>query len=373
MQEADLRSVASSEDVVAWIEVDAATAEPASLWQTLRSALGESVTEEMVRDLLEAEPFPKISYSTERPELRSVSAFRALAEEGQEEGREGVAGRLVFQLIEFIAGPGWLVSCWHPSRVYVGASESDRPAERVEQLMSAVEDRWLRDEGRTEGDLGTAVLDFLACSYTDARRVFHSWLESWELEFFRHVALEDEQFDVQSLIELRGLVGQFSKRLRAMKVPRAIARGSWFHGVSNLERARDVDEMLTRAIEDLMRLGEQIRSSFDLVQVQLGTIQQHAAVEQQRASHGQQQASERLQRRFEGIAAVLLWPTLVAGVFGANTAVVGGDGWYGFLLMIGLMVGGGFLTYWYLSSVRRSQQGAEDVGEERRSRATNSP
>ena len=327
-----LAHVADAQGAV-WILVDPARAVPGDLLAALQQALPDEITKEMVDDLLNAEPFPKIAHLDDAGRLRSVSAFRALAEEGPE-ARAGAAGRLVFEIHEFISGEGWIVSGAHRSRVYEGAHEADRAPEPPDRMLEAVEERWLRDDGRTAGDLGTFVLHYLACSYTDVRRTFHAWLETWELDFFQNVKEGERHFDMQTLIDLRGLIAQLAKRLRAMKIPRELERGSWFYGVKNDERAAEIDDMLTRGLDDLHRLTELVRSSFDLVQLELSKIQQRAA--------------EGLQRRLEQITAILLVPTLIAGIFGANTWLPGGERWTGFVLMGVLIVVGAFVTWRYL-------------------------
>jgi hypothetical protein len=330
-------AAASPADVV-WVEVDARHATPEALTPALRRIVGDALTEDMVRDLLDAEPFPKVRRWDEEGCVRSISAFRAVADEGADD-REGTAGRLVFQVLEFIAGDGWLISCWHPSKIYVGASEHEQETPVPQLLVSSVEERWVRDCARTAGDLGTLILHFLALSYTDVRRTFHAWLETWELEFFGQAMSKSPEVDEQTLIELRGLIGQFAKRLRATKIPREVERASWFYGLSSVDRAKEVDTMVTRSLEDLNRLGDLVRSAFDLLQL--------------RVAQKQNRASEQLQRRLELVTAVFLAPTLVAGVFGANTAVLGGEGWPAFAVMALLMILGGMLTYVYFERHRQ--------------------
>ena len=62
----------------------------------------------------------------------------------------------------------------------------------------------------------------------------------------------------------------------------------------------------------------------------------------------QKKATEEVQHRFEVGAAVLLVPTLIAGIYGANTLLPGGGHWSGFIAMVTLMVLGSGAAYFAL-------------------------
>ena len=71
----------------------------------------------------------------------------------------------------------------------------------------------------------------------------------------------------------------------------------------------EVDDRLDRALEDLHKLSQALRSSFSLLQFQ--------QLETQRDRR------EQLIRRIEIAAAAFLIPTLIIGFYGANTWVPG--------------------------------------------------
>jgi hypothetical protein len=261
----------------------------------------------------------------------------------------------VFDLLEMLAVRDWLVSVWHPSKVYSGAREADMAPPDSQQLEEMVATRWTRDNASSAGDLGTLILYSLAMSYTNARRTLHSWLETWELEFFSAVG-SDRELNSRALAELRGLIGEFAKRLRSMKLKREDEHKSWFAGLSSNRRAKEIDEMLSRALEDLSELNALIRSSFDLAQL-------HATQQQRQAAEQQRQAAEGVQRKLELITALLLVPTLIAGIFGANTSLPGEARWTGFGLMLVLMAVCAVAVLMWLRSIRtpytRDQRGGE--------------
>jgi hypothetical protein len=306
------------------------------------------VTPKMIEDLLSADPYPKVD-EWEGGSIRSVSVARVSAEEDAQvgESRKSVAGSLVLQVLEFLVGAGWVVTCGHPARRYVGAHE--QPEEGVPQISTDLYDRiaarWVKEAARTSGDLATLVLHDVTCGYTDARRVLHAWHESWELEFFNAIG-SNRTHEVETLVELRGLIGQFAKRVRALKLPRAAQSRSWFPEIHNRERAISINTRIDRTLEDLDRLSEVVRTSFDLVQSHTAEQQLHLA--------------RHLQQKLEVITAVLLVPTLIAGIYGANTQLPGLNSWHGFEFMLALIVVAATLTWVLLRALRRrAEQRAE--------------
>jgi len=207
----------------------------------------------------------------------------------------------------------------------------------VEGLLLGVSRRW-KDRASTSGDLGTIALYTLVKSLTDVRRELHGWLDDVEVDLLRHQQ-RDESFDPTALIALRTSIGHLARRVRALKTPSARESDSWFSELTDSTRAKDADEKLSRALEDLGRLSDRIRTTLDFLQ--FGVAQR------------QQQAAERLQRRFELVTAIFLVPALVAAVFGANTALPDRNGWVGFGLMLGLMVFSALASYALLRVHRR--------------------
>jgi len=58
-----------------------------------------------------------------------------------------------------------------------------------------------------------------------------------------------------------------------------------------------------------------------------------------------QEATEKLQGYLSKVTGLVLVPTLVAGLFGANTRLPGGGSWMGFELMVLLMVVSAIAVY----------------------------
>ena len=171
---------------------------------------------------------------------------------------------------------------------------------------------------RTSGDLGVLVLKQLARSYRHARKHLERWVEEWELDFYRHrdADIEEERARLDRLIQLAVLIAQYSERLTALNVERDEAAESWFANVTASPAAESADRLIDDSLAGLRRLSDTVRAAFELHQSQTAARHLELSLEQQ-------EASERLQGRVEVIGSAFLVPTLIAGIFGANTALPG--------------------------------------------------
>ena len=57
--------------------------------------------------------------SSPRPSRSRPAAWRSK----QERGKAMRSGVLIFQPVELLAGDGWLLTCWHPTRTFAGAEK----------------------------------------------------------------------------------------------------------------------------------------------------------------------------------------------------------------------------------------------------------
>jgi len=105
------------------------------------------------------------------------------------------------------------------------------------------------------------------------------------------------------------------------------------------EQARLLGSAVDAAADKLGQLYNEIRADMDLL-----TIQSQAR---------QQEASERLQGYLGKVTGLILVPTFVAGLFGANTALPGQGSWAGFELMLVLMVLSAAISYWVIRRLMR--------------------
>ncbi len=202
-------------------------------------------------------------------------------------------------------------------------------------VVDGVIECWLRQDHSSVGALGLLLFRELARSYSTARRTLYSWLEQWELDFHSsQVPIEQD-----TLRDLRVLVSEFQRRLNALNESRvAVAEHSWFPNTSSSELDSQLDAIVDRSIEGLVSLSGMLRSAVDLLTT--AGIREHLRLAEVAA-----RKSDKLQDQVGLVASVLLVPTFIAGLFGANTEVPGQGHWSGFVGMLALMVVGSAGTY----------------------------
>jgi hypothetical protein len=339
-----LFTLSPDRDAVRWFHVDVIHSEPDMIFEAL-DPICPGLTEQMIVDLFTVDPRPYVHSYTDEPNLRMVSAFAVHAdesEEGASDADASKAGALVVQLVEMLAGDGWMITCWHRSKRYEGAEEIEEgPPLGRDDVLRGVERWWSQGGLSTAGDLATLVLHELVLTYPSAARVMNSWLEQWELDFHRRF----EKTERHTLIDVRSLLAELEERLRAIERPEADAADSWFTGFSTDKWPERVQRLLERSLSDLESIHATLRSSLDLLAV-------HATAQQLRLAQEQAAQQEKLQGALALVTSVLLVPTLIAGAFGANTMIPGQGKWWGFVLMAILMVLGAAGT-WLLIRPRR--------------------
>ncbi|MEA2471573.1 MAG: CorA-like Mg2+ transporter protein, partial [Thermoleophilaceae bacterium] len=232
--------------------------------------------------------------------------------------------------------------CWHRSKRYHGAEEiAEGAPEGRDEVVRGVETWWRQGGLSTAGDLATLILHELVLTYPSASRVMNSWLEQWELDFHRRF----DKTERHTLIDVRSLLAELEERLVAIEHPEADASESWFTGLTSDKWAERVQRLMDRSLKDVASIHGTLRASLDLLAV-------HATAQQLRLAQDQAKGQERLQTALALVTSVLLVPTFIAGFFGANTEVPGQGKWWGFVLMVILMVLGATGT-WLLIRLRK--------------------
>jgi hypothetical protein len=282
------------------------------------------LTVPMVEDLLTPDDSPEgVTYEDGAIRLASTFSVEARRAEGQaERGKPLGAGVLEFQPVEIVAGPDWLVSCWHPTRIFRGAEKiAEGPPGDAEEVFRGVRERWEHGRHGGAGDLGVTVMNELALSYKPAYRELLMWLEDWELSLY----LDDELNSQDELPELWGLAAMLRKWLNPLNRPglRGDVGKAWLPATDH-PAVIEVDERVDKALAGLGKLSETLRQSFGLLHVE--------------QAEKQRQHDERTARRFEKVAAAFLVPTLIVGFYGANTWVPGQNKHWGFWVMVMLLV-----------------------------------
>jgi CorA-like Mg2+ transporter protein len=361
---------------VHWIDVDVSEAEPrdaaeqertaAELYQLIGGLCRGQLEPSMVADLLGCRARPE-QHSYAGGRVRLFVAFEAetveIGDADDGTGTSPAARMLVCQPVGFLAGDGWLITCWHHRQGYQGAvkipaSGTPKPHDEV---FGAVAQRWLAGPARTSGDLGVLIFNELALSYAPAHRRIYAWLETWELTLYLDGDIDGRRqvVDRTTLPDLWGTMAVLRDWLSPLDRAglHADIGKAWFPGCTDHEAVKNVDDRIDRALSGLRDLGTTLRSSFGLLHIQI-------AEEQQRRS-------ERLGRLIEYVTAAVLIPGLVVGFFGANTTLPGGGTWWGFWVMVAVMVilGFGSLTALRLLRRRQAADSASSIDDRARLRA----
>jgi hypothetical protein len=367
---------ASAAAEVRWIDVDVSEAEPrdpaeqertaAELYALIGTLCGGQLEPSMVADLLGCRARPE-QHSYAGGRVRLFVAFEAetveIGDADDGTGTSPAARMLVCQPVGFLAGDGWLITCWHHRQGYQGAvkipaSGTPKPHDEV---FGAVAQRWLAGPARTSGDLGVLIFNELALSYAPAHRRIYAWLETWELTLYLDGDIDGRRqvVDRTTLPDLWGTMAVLRDWLSPLDRAglHADIGKAWFPGCTDHEAVKNVDDRIDRALSGLRDLGTTLRSSFGLLHIQI-------AEEQQRRS-------ERLGRLIEYVTAAVLIPGLVVGFFGANTTLPGGGTWWGVWVMVAVMVilGFGSLTALRLLRRRQAADSASSIDDRARLRA----
>lgn len=339
---------------IVWLDVSTLNVEAASLVSEL-SETCRGVTEEMVSNLITPDEKPAGQIYAEG-DIRLASTFAVYPQRDQQEVRRGVpqpAGYLVFQPVELLCGADWLITCWHPTRTYRGTKcESEFGAPRDwSPIGDSVEASWNRWDAETAGDLGTLIMGELALTYAPAHREIFAWLEDWELGFY----MDDSKFKSDDLALLWGDRAVLRDWLMPLNRPGISQNPAkhWLPG-TNQKIVTEVDDRIDRALVNLGRLGDALRSSFSILHVQQGGESR--------------ERNESLQRRIEIAAAVFLVPTLVVGFYGANTWVPGERAHWGFWVMITTLIAFTAIAVFLLTRWHRVQRSAEESEKRERAR-----
>ncbi len=327
-----------------WFELTCSAEETGGVLEAV-GAHCPGLTEEMLGDLLTPDDQPE--GATYEGNIRLASSFSVSPwrpTEHSERGRPQGVGVLRFQPVEILAGDSWLITCWHPQRVFQGSVLSDQqPPGPADDLFEAIAKRWKRKPGQQPGDLGISVMHELALTYAPTHRALDAWLEDWELSLYMEGDLDNHD----QLPELWGLMAVLRDWLNPLNKAglRADPDKAWLC-TSDHQAAIEVDDRIDKALAALSKLSNTLRQSFGLLHLD--------------QTEEQRRHSERTQHRVELIAAGFLVPTFIVGLYGANTWVPGQGRHWGFWVMVTVLA---LLSVIVVALVWRMQQRAEAARE----------
>jgi Mg2+ and Co2+ transporter CorA len=194
--------------------------------------------------------------------------------------------------------------------------------------------------------------------------MMEGWVSSWEATFYRSLCSDEKMKRLKAaaieISNMLSMVGEFRRRLTAFEHARLTTTDhSWFPGLADqyltdprrdsLNEPQESDQV-SSLVTSLATVGEKfdqltldIRADMDLLMLQSAAVQQ--------------ESTERLQKYLGKVTGLVLVPTLVAGLFGANTRLPGGGSWLGFEIMLALMVISGVIVYWIIHKLVENREG----------------
>ena len=347
------------------LEVDP-NAEPLeTLYERLAQYCGSDLRIEMVEDLLEADAIPKV---TVRPDWRArvMSTFGVEVHDEQRQGDDrpenrdvSKAGTLVFQPVEFIVGPSWLIVCWHNSlKIFPGGAGTDRVGPDGDPIlrdgvMSQVDQRWSTSSRTSPGDLALLISLELARTYESAQAELSAWMDQWETAFEGEEAMETE-----TLGSVRRAVQEYRSRVQGLDLAKHSAPDRrWFPDLSTPSEEAELSVLLKQTSSSLDSVARTVGSGMELVMMT-------RMAEQLRVSHKAGVEASSFQDTLTVLGAILLGPGLVAAIYGANVDLPGRDRLLGTLILIVGMVTVSLISF----AVLRYIQGVEDGGSASRRR-----
>ena len=316
------------------------------------------IDELVVRDLLVPDTQPKVeTYGDERTGVRKISVAAVIAREvaDDDDDFDGADEQLILQVVELVVGPGWILTCWQPTHVFTGSEAANvAPPLLREPFLSHVAHRWVHADAtepgtlpKTSAHLGLYLARSLVATYGASLRLLQRWISNWEVTFYKSLSSDDKSAKLKEaaseVSNFLSMVGEFSRNVNAFKLAgEEMPNKTWFPDLRTprqeprpdpdlAAQAEALDSSVESAEQSLARLSAEIRADMDLLMIQ--------------SQATQQEYSERLQSYLGKVTGLILVPTFVAGLFGANTALPGGGSWTGFDLMLVLMVISGLASY----------------------------
>lgn len=253
--------------------------------------------------------------------------------------------------VHFLASDRWVITRRRRGMgVTRGIFDEERDPVGFDDLRRFVQQHW--DGYHEPQDVATLILRALADTWLPALERVSARLANSELLYVQRLveerALIDERTYRQDLVDLKWIVDGLSSAFTTLRRPAVPVADAWFVAKSPQARqvAQQVEQLIELASGELARHREQVRTSFDLVASTEASRQIELGNEERRRG-------ERLEGVVTFVTAVLLVPTLIAGVFAAIPDALHGRLHLRLGLLLGLMVVGAVATWLSLRTMRR--------------------
>jgi Mg2+ and Co2+ transporter CorA len=264
---------------------------------------------------------------------------------------------VIVQPVEMLAGPGWVICCWHNSELLGDPEQSAQQgpvASMVTDVLDAVQRRLPARAAAPDGHSATAVevslriAERLSRQYGGVVRHVEDLVDAWGVEFGHRTAHEERGVDPRAQYELSSLqvrVAGLLRRLRPLASQlesemETLRRPGWATADQEHERALRWQRALTTSESRLLSAADDVRANYQLMVV-AHLSEQLRRTEEMRRSEARLAKQDQWFASLVAIgAAVLLVPATVAGIWGMNVGVPG-EGetrWFWIVLILMLAI-----------------------------------
>lgn len=302
--------------------------------------------------------------------LRPSGTFTAFAVEPSPKLAErlGVFSCLRSTRVAFLAFPTCLVTMRHRSRIWIGrrggsahppVSADGGPFAGREALQKAVETAWAKRPDRSGvGDLAILVLRALSRTLPGGTAYLADRLEEAEGIYFSVLDTNDDDLDEialrsaqRNLFDLAGILTSLGRELTTLtaNIP---DDHPWVIGDRGQKEASDIVHDYAEALATVRTSRQDLRTSVDMTastlasrQLVIAHRQELRAQEQLRLAQEQRDRNDRFMRDATLIASLVLLPTLVATVYGANVGLPLKNEATGTIVMLAVMLVAAFAAW----------------------------
>src|SRR4051812_10631241 len=251
-----------------------------------------------------------------------------------------------------------------------GIAEADKRP--LEDLVTRTSGRWVESGGRTTADLAQLVLGELTASLDPGVESLSRALEFGEHAYFE-VLEADELVEAdltaaqRSLFELARLIAEFGRAAYFFGAWTPDDPSEWFTGASATREIERVQRRHEQVVDRIRALRQDLRASVDMMastvasrQLVIAHRQEERTRQQLLLAEQQRERNERFMRDATIVASVVLLPTLIATIYGANIALPFQHRFAGSVLLLAAMAIGAGLA-WLVLRRRVAGHGEPDA------------
>jgi hypothetical protein len=149
-------------EAIRWVDIYGEGLQRNEVIALLNPICSGHLSDRMARDLITPERFAA-GGSYRNSDVRITSTFRVRHLHRDPDGNGAGKITSIFEPVQLLIGDDWLVSCWHPSRVFRGLDEAAHDGEESSNgLYLAVAERWPTVRATGASDLAAVIQRELA-------------------------------------------------------------------------------------------------------------------------------------------------------------------------------------------------------------------